>query len=115
LRLVQAALLLAAAGLPAPPALTPDQAIEQQQSAVREIVRYPCGRSPSPEEILVCGRTAEQGVPTRRGGRSIPFGRWSAPEEGPWFSWNRGPLSVSCCSVRGGQGTAAGPSISLRF
>jgi hypothetical protein len=113
---VQAALLLAVAGLPAPAPLTADQAMERQQAAVRDVVRYPCGRAPTPEEIIVCGRTADRGVPTRRGRRgSADFERWTAPEEGPWFSWNRGPLSVTCCSVRGGRGTGAGLGLSLRF
>lgn len=111
---MQAALLLAVAVLPAPRPPTAEEAIERQQSLVRDVVRYPCGRSPSPEEIIVCGE-ADRSVPQRRRNGDGFDPEWRPPEEGPWFSWNRGPLSVTCCSVRGGQGSGAGIGLRFRF
>lgn len=112
---MQAALLLAASVIPAPQPPTAEQAIERQRSVVREVVRYPCGRAQTPEEIVVCGRD-NSGVPARRADTDGVFDpEWVPPEEGPWFSWNRGPLSITCCAVRGGQGTGAGLGLRLRF
>jgi hypothetical protein len=111
---VQALLLLAAAGLPAPPPLTAEQAIERQRSVVRDAVRYPCGRGDSEEEIVVCAEI-DRSVPERRRPGDGFDPEWEPPVEGPWFSWNRGPLSITCCAVRGGQGTGAGLGLRLRF
>ncbi len=111
---MQALLLLAAAGLPAPPPPTLTEAVERQQAAVRDAVANPCGRGDSVDEIVVCGQT-EQTVPERRGRGYDPQSEFEAPVEGPWFSWNRGPLSLTCCAVRGQQGTGAGLGLRLRF
>jgi len=106
-------LLLAAAALPAPQPVTAEQAVERQQAVVRDVVTNPCGTAEGADEILVCGQ-AERSVPTRRSGNDSSSG-WTPPAEGPWFSYRRGPLTISCCSVRGGQGTGAGLGLSLRF
>lgn len=111
---MQAFLLLAAAGLPAPPPLTPDQAIERQQAAVRDAVRYPCGRSEDEEEIVVCAEL-DRSVPERRSAGDGVEPRWQAPEQGPWFSWNRGSLSLTCCEVQGSRSNGAGVGLRLRF
>lgn len=110
---MQAALLLAASVLPAAAPLTPEQAIERQQAAIRDVILHPCGR-PGDDEILVCGQ--EETVPERRSGRGYrPEDEWRAPDEGPWFSWTRGRVSLSCCSVSGRSGTGAGLSLRIRF
>jgi hypothetical protein len=106
-------LLLAAQSIAAPLPPTAEQAIERQQSVVREVVRYPCGRAETPDEILVCGE-ADRSVPERRRAGDGFDPEWRAPE-GPWFSWNRGPLAITCCSVRGQQGTGTGIGLRLRF
>jgi hypothetical protein len=111
---VPAALLLAASVIPAPPPPTAEQAIERQRSVVREVVRFPCGRAATPEEIVVCGQD-NSGVPTRRANRDGFDPEWVPPAEGPWFSWNRGPHSITSCAVRGDQGTGAGLGLRLRF
>lgn len=111
---MQPVLLLAASALPAPAPVTAEQAVERQQAVVRDVVTNPCGTAEGADEILVCGQ-AERSVPTRRGSGYDPSTAWTPPAEGPWFSFRRGPLTISCCSVRGGQSTGAGLGLSLRF
>jgi hypothetical protein len=95
--------------------LTPEQAIDRQREVVRDVVRHPCGRPGTPEEILVCG-VGDRSVPERRQGSGLrPEDEWEAPAEGPWFSWSRGPLTLSCCSVRGQQGSGAGLGLRIAF
>jgi hypothetical protein len=111
---VQALLLFAAAGIPAPPPLTADQAIERQRAVVRDAVRYPCGRIEGEEDIVVCAQP-DRSVPQRRQAGESFEPEWQPPEEGPWFSWNRGPLSLTCCAIRGSQSSGAGLGLRLRF
>lgn len=112
---MQAFLLLSAAAIPAPPPPTPDEAIALQQAFVRDAAINPCRRAETQEEIVVCGRP-DRTVPERRTGRGYdPSREFEAPVEGPWFSLNRGPLSITCCAVRGSQSRGAGLGLRLRF
>jgi len=102
----------AAQGLPVP---TIDELAEHQRDLVRAAIS-PCRRAASASEIVVCGRRNddEEDLARPRAG-AIPFRRWAAPEEGPWFEFRRGPLTITCCSVIGGRGTGAGLGLRLRF
>ncbi|HEX8194061.1 MAG TPA: hypothetical protein VF552_14295 [Allosphingosinicella sp.] len=107
-------LLTAAAALPVPPPTTAEQAVERQRAIVRDAVANPCGRGDSIDEIVVCGQQ-DRSVPERRRPGDGFEPSWEAPAEGPWFSFNRGPLSLTCCSVQGSRGSGAGLGLRIRF
>jgi hypothetical protein len=111
---VNTALLLAAGAaiVPSPPL---DAAVERQREAVREAVDWnPCRAGASPDEIVVCGRLNEP-PPLAPVSNYDPGRQFRPPERGPWFSWRRGPLTISCCAISTDRGTGAGVGLSLTF
>lgn len=105
----------AAQSIVPPPAATVEQAVERQRDAVLDAIA-PCRRSVTAEEIVVCARRhADMPDLDRTPSGAAPPEPWTAPESGPWFAYRRGPLSLTCCSVDGGRGTAAGLGLRLRF
>jgi hypothetical protein len=103
---------IAASGLPAP---TLAQAVERQRDQVLDAIS-PCRRAASREEIVVCGeRHADAPDLTRTPAGASPPEAWAAPASGPWFTYRRGPLSLTCCSVNGSRGTGAGLGLRVGF
>jgi hypothetical protein len=106
-------LLAAGAAIVPPPPL--DAAVERQREAVRGAVEWnPCRAEASPEEIVVCGRVGEP-LPLAPVSGYDPAREFRAPERGPWFSWRRGPLTISCCAISTDRGTGAGVGLRLTF
>ena len=94
---------------------TPEEAIERQQTEVREAVAgSPCRPGASSDEIVVCGRITGT-APTAPVSGYDPSREFSAPPRGPWFELRRGPLSISCCAIETSRGTGAGLSLRVRF
>ena len=104
-----------AASLPPPSSA---EAVERQQQQVRDTVNGPACRPATLEDaetITVCGVGIDQttGVDSAYVPQRNPF---EAPEDGgAWFQTNVGPLELSCCSVQGQRGSAAGISLRIRF
>jgi len=107
--------LIAAAAASALPAPTLDQAVERQRDQVLDAIS-PCRRAASREEIVVCGeRHADALDLTRTPSGAPPPEVWAAPASGPWFTYRRGPLSLTCCSVEGSRGSGAGLGLRVGF
>jgi hypothetical protein len=108
-------LLFAAASLPQVATMTPEEAIARQQQEVREaIATSPCRPGASDEEIVVCGRLHAP-PPTRPVFGYAPPRGFAAPQDGPWFEFTRGRLSVSCCAISTARGSAAGLGLRIGF
>jgi hypothetical protein len=106
---------IAAAAASALPAPTLDQAVERQRDQVLDAIS-PCRRAASREEIVVCGeRHIDSQDLARTPSGAAPPQAWAAPASGPWFTYRRGPLTLTCCSVNGSRGTGAGLGLQVGF
>ncbi len=94
--------------------VTVEQAAERQRDAVRALVAAPACGSEEDDAILVCGRRFEP-IRSTSGSGYTPPPRFAAPAEGPWFHLGLGPVTLSCCSISGDEGTGAGLSLRIRF
>ena len=102
----------------APPPPTAAEAVELQQQQVRDTVNGPRCRPATleePDTIYVCGQEIDQSTGVRSA--YIPErNQYVAPDDGgAWFRTNIGPLELSCCSVQGQRGSAAGLGLRIRF
>ena len=108
-------LAAAAQAIAVPPAATVEEAVERQRDTVLDAIS-PCRRAATREEIVVCGRRhADMPDLAHTPSGAVPPVAWAAPASGPWFEFRRGPLSLTCCSVDGARGAAAGLGLRLRF
>ena len=101
-----------------PPPPTAQQAIERHQPQVRDTINGPACRPATIEEadtIYVCGEGIDQSTGVRSAYRP-ERNQFEAPDDGgAWFRTTIGPVALSCCSVDGQRGSAAGIGLRIAF